>query len=70
MSPRDEAALDIERCLEELAQLAQSDLAPAAFHSALIDRALRLLPATGGAVWRLLPGGGITECHFGRRLRC
>jgi len=57
MTPHDEAVLDIERCLEELAQLAQSELTPPAFYNALIDRALRLLPATGGAVWRLLPSG-------------
>src|SRR5262245_5802995 len=49
------AVSEVDRCLEELAPLAQSDLAVAAFYAALLDRALRVLPAVGGAAWQVLP---------------
>jgi hypothetical protein len=61
------AALEVDRCLEELAQLAQTELVQAGFYAALLDRAVRVLPAVGGAVWRLLPTGEaelISELHF------
>ncbi|MCI0357510.1 MAG: hypothetical protein L0211_03370, partial [Planctomycetaceae bacterium] len=51
------AAVEVERCLEELAQLAQSELAVADFYAALLDRALRVLPAVGGAAWQVLGAG-------------
>jgi len=50
------AAAEVERCLEELAQLAQSEPGVPGFYAALLDRALRVLPAVGGAAWQVLPG--------------
>jgi multidrug efflux pump subunit AcrA (membrane-fusion protein) len=50
-------ALEVDRCLEELAQLAQSDLSPQDFYVCVLDRALRLLPSVGGAVWQMRPAG-------------
>ncbi len=53
-------ALEVDRCLEELAQLAQTDLSPRAFYGALLDRTVRVIAAVGGAVWRL-PCSGDSE---------
>src|SRR5262245_15548049 len=50
------AAAEVDRCLEELSHLAQTELSIQAFYSALLDRALRMLPAVGGAAWRWTTG--------------
>jgi len=68
-SPRslEPASLELERCVEELAQLAQSELAPADYYTALLDRALRVLPAVGGAAWQLPAAGRaelLSQIHF------
>jgi multidrug efflux pump subunit AcrA (membrane-fusion protein) len=65
--PHETELLDVDRCLEELAQLAQSELAPRDFYAALLDRALRVLPAVGGAVWQRLEKGRaelLCQLHF------
>ena len=49
-------SLEIEHCLQELAHLTQSELSAQEFYAALLDRALRLLPAVGGAVWQMSSG--------------
>src|SRR5512134_175581 len=53
------AAAEVDRCLEELARLAQTELSLQAFYAALLDRALRVLPAVGGAARR--SGAGRSE---------
>ena len=51
-----DAALEVERCLEELSQLAQSDLPPRDYYAALLDRVLRVLSALGAAAWHVAAG--------------
>lgn len=50
------ASADIDRCLEELTSLAQSELSVQEYYAALLDRALRILPAVGGAAWQVVSG--------------
>ncbi len=62
---------EIDRCLEELAQLAQTVLAERDFYAALLDRAVRLLAAEGGAAWRIGPQAAptvIAQVHLPRPL--
>ncbi|MBW3595735.1 MAG: efflux RND transporter periplasmic adaptor subunit [Planctomycetes bacterium] len=42
---------EIEAFLEEIASLAESEIASPQFHAELLDRAVRALGALGGAVW-------------------
>ena len=42
---------EIEGLIREVAEQARTDLPPAEFHAALLDRAIRGLAAAGGAVW-------------------
>ena len=41
----------IERLIDEIADLAASEVAPPSFHSELLDHAVTALAAVGGAVW-------------------
>src|SRR5262245_49292800 len=61
--PGNGVALDIDRCLEELAKLAQTELSTPAFYAALLDRALRVLPAVGGAAWQCTTGRAELLCQ-------
>jgi biotin carboxyl carrier protein len=56
--PGNDALQEIDDLLEEVAHLARSDSAPEAFHLELLDRAVRVLAATGGAVWIRTAGAG------------
>ena len=48
-------AQEVDHCLAELAQLAQSELPERDFYSTFLDRVIRLLAAEGGAAWRINP---------------
>ena len=41
----------IERLIDEIADLASSEVAPPSFHSELLERAVTALAAVGGAIW-------------------
>ncbi len=65
------AALEVERCLDELAQLAQSEPVERDFYAALLDRAVRVLAAEGGAAWQISTGRSarlISQVHLPRPL--
>jgi multidrug efflux pump subunit AcrA (membrane-fusion protein) len=47
----DDAWQEIEDSLEDIAELAKSDLPPRDFHRQLLDRLVRALSSTGGAIW-------------------
>jgi HlyD family secretion protein len=61
--PGSGAVPDIDRCLEELAELAQTELSIPAFYAALLDRVLRVLPAVGGAAWACASGRAELLCQ-------
>lgn len=58
------ASSEIDHCLEELSRLAQSELSAQDFYAALLDRALRILPAVGGAAWQLTSGHAELICQL------
>jgi multidrug resistance efflux pump len=51
------AKQEIQSLIREIAQLAKSDVEPAAFYEALLSRVVEALAATGGAVWTLDESG-------------
>jgi multidrug efflux pump subunit AcrA (membrane-fusion protein) len=57
----------IDRCLEQLSQLAQSEPPEIEFYEALLVQLLAVLPAAGGAAWRLHPTAPtqlLSQKHF------
>lgn len=65
------SAAEIDRCLDALSQLAQSEVSEAEFYEGLLDRLLAIAPALGGAVWQLHPrmrAQILCHRHFPQRL--
>jgi multidrug efflux pump subunit AcrA (membrane-fusion protein) len=59
----------IRKLVSEIADLAESDIQPAEFHSEFLTRAVAAVAASGGALWLLDGRGGIRLQHqleFGR----
>jgi biotin carboxyl carrier protein len=56
LHPGSDALQEIDDLLEEVARLSRRGSSPEEFHLEVLDRAVRALAASGGAVWRRLPG--------------
>ncbi len=53
VSPPDAALSEIEELVHEVAELSKADITSNDFYSKMLDRAVRVLSAVGGAVWNL-----------------
>ena len=51
LSPTDRVWQEVEDALEEISQLAKSDLPPPEFHREMLNRLVRAIAAIGGAIW-------------------
>jgi multidrug efflux pump subunit AcrA (membrane-fusion protein) len=65
------AEFELDACLSELAQLAQTDISERDFYATLLSRIVGLLAAVGGAAWRMDHDGSrtlIAQVRFPRPL--
>jgi multidrug efflux pump subunit AcrA (membrane-fusion protein) len=53
------AKREIQGLVQEIAELSRSDVAPAAFYDAMLNKVVAALAAPGGAVWTISEAGGL-----------
>lgn len=63
VSQTDDVWHEIDELVEEITQLAASELPAPRFYAALLDRIMAVLAATGGAIWVELPEKGLQLVH-------
>lgn len=53
------AKREIQGLVQEISELSRSEISPAAFYEAMLNKVVSALAAPGGAVWTVSPAGGL-----------
>ena len=53
------AKREIQGLVQEIAELSRTDISPADFYNAMLNKVVSALAAPGGAVWTIADGGGL-----------
>ena len=53
------AKREIQGLVQEISELSRSEISPAEFYDAMLNKVVAALAAPGGAVWTVSEGGGL-----------